>query len=90
MPTATIRACAPSCRSRSIRRSSATAVSVASLRVLVSPSTRRASACARSASSKSAVQVGSRRASRQPAATSATPSSPANSPVILPSSGTAP
>ena len=45
-PSATSRACAPSCRSRSIRRSSASCSSTAPRRVVSSVSTRRASGAA--------------------------------------------
>ena len=68
IPSATIRACAPSCRSRSILRSSAAAVSTASTRVTVSRRTRASSSLLRRASPEWARWCAAPATTRRPAA----------------------
>ena len=60
MPSATSRACAPSCRSRSIRRSSAACASTVSARDSVSCCTRRASRLFSDSASSGVVEAGVR------------------------------
>lgn len=87
IPSATIRACAPSCRSRSMRRSSAARSSRASARVSVSHSTRRASSARCGAARSRRVQRACRRrtdgASRRPAAVRTRPRTSAATMVVV-------
>ncbi len=90
MPMATSRACAPSCRSRSMRRSSAAEVSTASCRVSVSTLTRSASSASPPSTARVSRKcvVSRRGARRQATARTTAPSRAARKAVPWPETGT--